>query len=94
MESFAKAAATRRFSLNSAVAHGSIPTPLAAPLTFETPAADSLPEGATVLLMDDESALVHAIGEFLRDSGYIFSMRSLLRMRSLSPRSIRDESIS
>lgn len=27
--------------------------------------------GATVLLVDDESALVHAIGEFLRNSGYV-----------------------
>jgi PAS domain S-box-containing protein len=30
-----------------------------------------LSEHATILLVDDETALVHAIGEFLRDSGYI-----------------------
>jgi hypothetical protein len=30
---------------------------------------DSLRDSATILLVDDESALVHAIGEFLRESG-------------------------
>jgi len=40
-------------------------------LTFDTLTADSSPEGRTVLLVDDESVLVHAIGEFLRDSGHI-----------------------
>jgi FixJ family two-component response regulator len=30
-----------------------------------------LPESATILLVDDETALVHAIGEFLRESGFI-----------------------
>jgi CheY-like chemotaxis protein len=36
-----------------------------------TDAAVPLSEHATILLVDDEAALVHAIGEFLRDSGYI-----------------------
>jgi two-component system, cell cycle sensor histidine kinase and response regulator CckA len=48
---------------------------IAAPQTFsptlEPAKVDSLPESATVLLVDDESALVHAIGQFLRDSGYL-----------------------
>lgn len=47
-----------------------IAVPVKAP---ETPSADSedARESATILLVDDESALVHAIGEFLRESGYI-----------------------
>ena len=34
-------------------------------------AASALPESATILLVDDETVLVHAIGEFLRESGFI-----------------------
>jgi PAS domain S-box-containing protein len=48
-----------------------IAVPLPSP---ETPFADSEDaprNSATILLVDDESALVHAIGEFLRESGYI-----------------------
>jgi CheY-like chemotaxis protein len=36
-----------------------------------TDSEDALRGSATILLVDDESALVHAIGEFLRESGYI-----------------------
>ena len=45
------------------------PQTVALPVT--TPAGHALPEIATVLLVDDEAALVHAIGEFLRECGYI-----------------------
>ena len=39
---------------------------------LSAPASDeSLRDSATILLVDDESALVHAIGEFLRESGYM-----------------------
>jgi two-component system cell cycle sensor histidine kinase/response regulator CckA len=45
-------------------------TPQPVTPAFEASSADALPESATVLLVDDEPALVHAIGEFLRDCGY------------------------
>jgi nitrogen-specific signal transduction histidine kinase/CheY-like chemotaxis protein len=48
-----------------------IAPPAAFALTFASPTRSPLPETATVLLVDDEPALVHAIGEFLRDCGYI-----------------------
>jgi hypothetical protein len=67
---------------------------LAAPLTSDKLSADSSPEGRTVLLVEDESVLVHAIGEFLRDSGYIvldaFSSQDPLALA----KEHRDESIS
>jgi len=66
-----------------------ISMPLAAPLTFDTLTADSSPEGRTVLLVDDESVLVHAIGEFLRDSGHIvldaFSSQDALALAKEHP---------
>jgi PAS domain S-box-containing protein len=48
-----------------------IAAPQLSALPAATPAGHALPEIATVLLVDDEAALVHAIGEFLRECGYI-----------------------
>ena len=48
-----------------------VATPQAVPVTLEPESGTSMPESATVLLVDDETALVHAIGEFLRECGYI-----------------------
>jgi two-component system cell cycle sensor histidine kinase/response regulator CckA len=41
------------------------------PLSFESAGRSPLPESATILLVDDETALVQAIGEFLRESGFL-----------------------
>ena len=40
-------------------------------LSFAPYTASALPESATILLVDDEIVLVHASGEFLRESGCI-----------------------
>jgi two-component system cell cycle sensor histidine kinase/response regulator CckA len=48
-----------------------ISAPQVSSLTFKPSNGNLLPDSATVLLVDDESALVHAIGEFLRECGYI-----------------------
>jgi CheY-like chemotaxis protein len=39
-------------------------------LSFQSAGRSPLPESATISLVDDETALVHAIGEFLRESGF------------------------
>jgi CheY-like chemotaxis protein len=66
-----------------------VATPQAVPVTFEAASGTSLPESATVLLVDDEAALVHAIGEFLRECGYIvldaFSSRDALDLAGEYP---------
>jgi len=66
--------------------------PQAVALRFETSTADPSPGGATVLLVDDEAALVHAIGEFLRESGYLvldaFSSQDALDLAKEHPRRI------
>jgi CheY-like chemotaxis protein len=40
-------------------------------LSFESVGRSPLPENCTILLVDDKTALVRAIGEFLRESGFI-----------------------
>ena len=63
--------------------------PQALPLTFEPAGNTPVPESTTVLLVDDETALVHAIGEFLRESGYLvldaFSSRDALELAKEYP---------
>jgi len=48
-----------------------IAVPVPSPESQFADSEDALRDSATILLVDDESALVHAIGEFLRESGYI-----------------------
>ena len=48
-----------------------VAAPQTFPLSFESAASSPLPESSTILLVDDEAALVHAIGEFLRESGFM-----------------------
>jgi hypothetical protein len=48
-----------------------VATPQAVPVTLQPASGSSMSASATVLLVDDEIALVHAIGEFLRECGYI-----------------------
>jgi len=57
--------------------------PQAVPVTLEPASGTSMSESATVLLVDNETALVHAIGEFLRECGYN-SPRSALSAEALS----------
>ena len=67
-----------------------VPTPVAEVLPL-APAAPRA-SGATVLLVDDETALVHSIGEFLRESGYIvldaFSPQAALELAREHPAAI------
>lgn len=69
-----------------------IAPPAALALTLASPTRSPLPESATVLLVDDEPALVHAIGEFLRDCGYIvldaFSAQDALDLAKEHPAKI------
>ena len=62
------------------------------PLSFESAGNSPLPESSTILLVDDETGLVHAIGEFLRESGFIvldaFSSQDALDLAKEYPGSI------
>jgi FixJ family two-component response regulator len=48
-----------------------VAAPQSFPLSFASVSRSPLPENATILLVDDETALVHAIGEYLRESGFL-----------------------
>jgi len=66
-----------------------VTAPQSFPLSFESAGRSPLPESATILLVDDETALVHAIGEFLGESGFLildaFSSRDTLDLAKKYP---------